>query len=344
MGFFSRILNKGQRKEAHEREGAPALEVVGSSWNTAPEIWSIGGGKGGVGKSLVVSNMGVLLSKTGARVLLVDVDLGAPNLHTFLGTEGSRLSLSSFLNNKVSNVADLVSKTSVPNLDLISGAKDTLDVADAGSDKIEKLKAALGTLDYGYILMDVGPGTASNMLDLFLAGSEGVLVTTPEPTSIENTYRFIKCLILRRMRNVINSHGDAELKNLLKKIFETPAWTHKVKTVADIIRNLKDLDPDKGATLQRLMGDTSISMIVNSARRAEDESLGPAVSRACRDYFGIDIRHLGTVPYEDSVPDSVRLKRPLVSEFPGSRAAASLEACLNVIISARRSRATRAGS
>jgi len=248
MGIISRIFQKAQ-KGGNAPQEAPRLEVVLAAPGPAAGLWTIGGGKGGVGKSLIASNMGVLLSKSGHRVLLVDADLGASNLHTFLGMDGGRLSLSSFLNNKVAEIADLVSKTSIPNLDLISGARDSLDIADAGSDKIEKLKAALGTLDYDYILMDVGPGTASNMLDLFLSGDEGILVTTPEPTSIENTYRFIKCLILRRMRNVINSHGDLELKGLLKRIFENPEWSLKVKTVADIIRHLKELDSERGRQL-----------------------------------------------------------------------------------------------
>lgn len=343
MGLIGRIFQKMQKSGEAPQE-APRLEVVGTEAGPAMELWTVGGGKGGVGKSLIASNMGVLLSKAGHRVLLVDADLGAPNLHTFLGMEGGRLSLSSFLNNKVSNIGDLVSKTGFANLDLISGAKDTLDVADAGSDKIERLKGALGSLDYDYILMDIGPGTSSNMLDLFLSGDEGILVTTPEPTSIENTYRFIKCLILRRMRNVINSHGHAELKGLLKKIFENPAWSHKVKTVADIIRRLKELDPERGEALRRLMGDTSISIVINSVRRQEDASIGDAVSRACHDYFGMEIRPLGSIDSDDRVAESIRTRRPLVNEFPGSRAGASIEACLKAVSGTRARRKITGGA
>lgn len=343
MGIISRIFQKAQ-KGGNAPQEAPRLEVVPAEPAPEARLWTIGGGKGGVGKSLIASNMGVLLSRSGHRVLLVDADLGASNLHTFLGMDGGRLSLSSFLNNKVADIADLVSKTSMPNLDLISGARDSLDIADAGSDKIEKLMAAIGTLDYDYILVDVGPGTASNMLDLFLSGDEGILVTTPEPTSIENTYRFIKCLILRRMRNVINSHGDLELKGLLKRIFENPEWSLKVKTVADIIRHLKELDPERGETLRRLMGDTSISVVVNFARRQEDEALGAAVSRACQDYFGVEIRAAGSIASEDCVAESIRFRRPLVNEFPSSRAAASIEACLNGVIGPRARRAAKAGA
>jgi flagellar biosynthesis protein FlhG len=41
-------------------------------------IWTIGGGKGGSGKSFITANMGICLSKLGSRVILVDADLGGP--------------------------------------------------------------------------------------------------------------------------------------------------------------------------------------------------------------------------------------------------------------------------
>lgn len=48
-------------------------------------IWTIGGGKGGSGKSFIAANVGICLSKLGVRVILVDADLGGANLHTFWG-------------------------------------------------------------------------------------------------------------------------------------------------------------------------------------------------------------------------------------------------------------------
>ena len=49
-----------------------------------PEVWAVGGGKGGTGKSLVAASLGIHLAQMGRRVILVDGDLGAPNLHRVL--------------------------------------------------------------------------------------------------------------------------------------------------------------------------------------------------------------------------------------------------------------------
>ena len=167
-------------------------------------IWAIGGGKGGVGKSLITCNFGVLLSRIGKKVLLIDGDVGAANLHTLLGSDGGKCTLSSFIKGEITDIRSLIHKTSIPRLDLISGAKDIPDVADLGGAWIERLKKALNSLEYEYILLDLGPGTSSGILDLFLIAEEGILVTTPDPTSVENSYRFLKSIFLRQIKRAID--------------------------------------------------------------------------------------------------------------------------------------------
>ncbi|MDO9351755.1 MAG: P-loop NTPase, partial [Deltaproteobacteria bacterium] len=79
-------------------------------------IWTIGGGKGGSGKSFITTNIGICLSKLGARVILIDADLGGANLHTFLGILPPVLSLSDFIKKRVSHLKDVLIHTGVPNL------------------------------------------------------------------------------------------------------------------------------------------------------------------------------------------------------------------------------------
>ena len=72
--------------EGAESSGAP---LVSAPSGNAPykQIWAIGGGKGGVGKTLITANFAITLAKAGASVTLVDLDLGGANLHTCLGVE-----------------------------------------------------------------------------------------------------------------------------------------------------------------------------------------------------------------------------------------------------------------
>ncbi|MBI5343770.1 MAG: P-loop NTPase [Deltaproteobacteria bacterium] len=303
-----------------------------------PRIWAVGGGKGGVGKSLVAVNLGILLSRAGNNVLMIDADLGAANLHTFLGVEGSNMPLSSFLRSDVLDIRSVISKTGIPNLDIVSGARDSLDTADLGSRQLSRLKGALSTVGYDYVLLDLGPGTSTNMLDLFLAATEGVLVTTPEPTSVENTYRFIKCVLMRRIRVIAASGENSKLKAALHKVFEGD-WSGKIKHVVDIMTQLRRIDQSSGDTLKELLGKTSISLILNQAKRPGDKDVGVSMKMACERYFGIEVGLLGSIGYDDSAADSVRRRRPLVVHYRDSAASMAVEAGFQNLM--RREQGTR---
>src|SRR5690606_33607219 len=62
------------------------------------------------------------------------------------------------------------------------------------------LLQTLRTLDADYLVLDLGAGTTFNTLDFFLSADVGLITLLPEPTSIENGYRFIKSAYYRRLK------------------------------------------------------------------------------------------------------------------------------------------------
>lgn len=322
MGILSRLF----KKKAADQEGGAELHlsIVEPTELSRPKIWAIGGGKGGVGKTLLSANLGVLLANKGHRVLSIDADLGAANLHTMFALEGSRLSLSSFLKGQVADIRNMISPTGIDGLDIISGARDSLDIADAGTAAISRLEDALLELDYDYVLLDIAPGTSSNMLEFFLMSDAGLLVTTPEPTSIENTYRFLKCLFLKRIKHLINSGDSAELKEKLRKALDR---NPRINTVADIVASIRQVDPERGVMLKEIMGRTCVNLVINKVRLPQDSTVGPQMEKACRAYFGIDISHLGDICSDSTVEDSIRLKKPLAAHFPQSPSTLAIAGC-----------------
>ena len=72
------------------RFGAPAPAP-------APVTWAVGGGKGGVGKSVITSSLAIALAERGLRCAAVDADFGAANLHTVLGVPRPERTLSHFI-------------------------------------------------------------------------------------------------------------------------------------------------------------------------------------------------------------------------------------------------------
>ena len=294
-------------------------------------IWTVGGGKGGVGKTLITSNLGILLSRKSVRVLLVDADLGAANLHTLLRCEERRPSLSSFMCGDVNDISDIICRTEIPNLHIIAGAQDTLDVVETSEIELARLEKALEAVDYDLVIMDVGPGTSTNMLDLFLISENGIIVTTPERTAIENTYRFIKALLLRRVKQTVSSGEDRDTRMLLQSLL-AGSEGRRVRTIAALFNVLKDLDSGGNGIIRKVLGGREFSLIINQTRGRDDERIGILMKHACYDFFGIDIDYLGHINYDKSVTDSVRTRRYLTVDYASSRAAKAIGKVAEMLI------------
>jgi len=322
MSWLNKFGYGAGQGQARDRGDTPDLKLVKP---VKRKIWTIGGGKGGVGKSFMTANMGILLAKSGKRVLLVDADLGAANLHTFVKAEKSKMSLSNFLlTGNLSDLQYVIARTSVENLDIISGSRDSLDVADFSGEKLTMLQEAFNSVEYDHILLDIGPGTSKNNLELFQMADEGVIITTPDPTSIENSYRFLKCLYRHRMKEVINSNDDGILRELLHKALDNKGQA-PVMTIADIFLKIQRLDWDRGKYLKRQMGGRKVSIVINQAKNPEDADIGNAMQRACYDYFGLEVECVGCIDYDEYVVDSIRKRKPLMVHFGETQVARSIE-------------------
>src|SRR5438270_7546203 len=165
--------------------------------STSRRIIAIGSGKGGVGKSLLAANLGIYLAQLGKRVVLIDADLGGANLHTFLGIERPRVTLGDFFDKRVSRIEDCIVETVVKGLGLVSGEGDPLWATNPRPATQNRLISQVREIDIDYLIVDLPAGSGFIALDFFLVAQLGLLVVVPEPTSVENTYRFIKSAFLR---------------------------------------------------------------------------------------------------------------------------------------------------
>jgi flagellar biosynthesis protein FlhG len=272
-------------------------------------VISIGGGKGGIGKSLISANLGIELARRGKKVVLVDADLGGANLHTTLGVDVPRRTLSDFIERKVEHIDDVITPTSVENLGLVSGAMDHLDVANPRHAQKMRLLRHVQQMDVDYAILDLGAGTHSNTLDFFLVSDHGVLVLVPEPTAVENAYRFVKAAFWRRMRNVAQVFGYDEL---LRAVMGSASF----KSPVELVQSIAQRDAEAGRNLARQLAAFRPRLIVNQARTAQDADVGQAVVAAWRKYFGLEMDYLGFIHYDDEMWRAVRARRPLLVERP----------------------------
>ena len=105
-----------------------------------PTIISVASGKGGVGKSMVVSNLGLLLARKGQRVILVDMDIGGANLHILFGMFHPPSTLTDFFTSRTTNLEDMAHPLASPSfLRLIPGTGETLITANLQHAKKKRL-------------------------------------------------------------------------------------------------------------------------------------------------------------------------------------------------------------
>lgn len=277
-----------------------------------PRVWSIGGGKGGVGKSVIAVNLAVQLARSGQRVVLVDADLGGANLHTLLGVATPAVNLSDFISRKVSRLDEVMNPTSVDNLSLVSGAKALVEVANLNFGQKSKLLRHIGSLDADHVILDLGSGSAFNVVDFFLAARKGVLVVVPEPTSIENAYHFLKAAFFRRLKR---TEPRNEVRAAVRQVMKSSERA-TVRTPRDLISRVWSLDPDVGSAMIAEASQFRPALIVNRVSHPAHERLGEDMVTACRDYLGIRLQYLGSLPLDRVVERSVNDRKPAAEHYP----------------------------
>jgi len=302
-----------------ELTGRPRPRAEGAhAGRGARRIVAVGGGKGGIGKSLVSANLGIALARSGHRVTLVDVDLGGANLHTCLGISQPQGTLSDVVT-RGTRLDVLAAPTGIENLSLVSGALDALDAANPRAQARARLVEQLQTVDTDYLVLDLGAGTSLHTIDFFLLADHGVLVLLPEPTSVENAYRFLKAALFRRLQQTAQALGVAHVAEAA-----LGSQGSAMRTPAEVVRTVAASHPDAAAQLERSLREFRVKLVVNQVRSAADQSVGRAVVAAWKKFFGLDMDYLGAIAYDDAAWQTVRKRRPLLVEASGSTAASNL--------------------
>lgn len=184
-------MNRSALEERHDlMPPGPAMESLSSS---LLRVIAVTSGKGGVGKSNVVVNLGLALAKMGQKVLLIDADLGLANLDILLGLSprftihdllSLRRSLSEVMVEGPEGIKILPASSGIPEL--------------ADLDKHQKMFLLTELDDFSenvdVVLIDTGAGISRNVLFFNIAAQERIVVANNEPTSITDAYALIKVL------------------------------------------------------------------------------------------------------------------------------------------------------
>jgi flagellar biosynthesis protein FlhG len=286
------------------------------------KLWSVGGGKGGVGKSIVALGLGVCLAEMGKKVILIDGDLGGANLHTLLGVRFPEVSLEDFLLRRVSRLEDTVIPTQINNISLISGADDILGAANPTYSQKLRLVQQIEQLPADFILLDLGAGTSFNTLDLFNHSPGKVAVLTGMVTSLQNVYGFIKSALFRKLSREFA--GDHEIATLIYQMGNKEGGGN-LQSIHDLVNHIETFSPERAARLHRVLDAFQVYLVVNMVKNDQDLKSVQIIKSVCADFLSLHPQILGHLPFDPAVEYAINQMSPQALFHKKNQAGAALK-------------------
>lgn len=186
------------------------LKVLGTRTD-GPHVLAVTSGKGGVGKSNLALNLGLALVERGARVAVLDADLGLANISIILGQETDRTVWDVIQGD--SRLRDIMAPGPL-GIQIIPGASGLAEAAAADLAHVVRLIDDFQALDdlVDWLIVDTGAGISPTVLAFVAAADSAVVVTTPEPTALADAYGLIKAVHEEespvRLQLVVNRASD----------------------------------------------------------------------------------------------------------------------------------------
>jgi flagellar biosynthesis protein FlhG len=300
-----------------EDEGHPpapaASEITDQS--VAPraraKLIALASGRGGTGRSLLAANFAVYLAQSGKKVVALDADPAGGNLHQMLGAARPPRGFGELWRGKATGLGELIADTPIAGVGLIAGEGSAFGAARPRMTAKVTL-AAIAALEVDYVVIDVGPPDSTLTLDLWLAADIPILVTIPDPASIEATYRFAKSAFIRRMRT---TRG-------LDRLVPNPGGP--APAALDIYRAIKE-SAGPAERLAQEIRRFRPTFIMNQTRTLPDQKLGGFMATAARRRLGHVLEYLGHVETDETVWLAARRRRSLIAEYPDGKASKNIE-------------------
>lgn len=308
--------------ERHENWCKVLPAGLESDASRVPAVLAVGGGKGGVGKSIFSANLAAKFAQLGLKVIVADMDIGCSNLHTHFGIHRPQRTFADLIGPGSQNFESILLPTDVPNLHLITGGREQSWIETYEQDSNTFLMPLWrGLIDahdrnqVDVIIFDLGAGLHDLTVEIFASAHMGISVTLPEPTSIENAYVFLKSVLLRLAEKAALSSGCHEdLTELLAKFQAVGRETKG--TYVDAIKSFAQVSPELVTELIKLLRSRSMGLIVNQARSQYEMDLSLSMKQICGRYFGFHAVQLGYLSFDDAAWKSLRNRRLLLRDFP----------------------------
>jgi flagellar biosynthesis protein FlhG len=276
--------------------------------NARRKILPIASGKGGVGKSVLVANLGISLASLGQRTVLIDLDLGGSNLHTYLGMKNRHLGIGNFIADKDVSFQDIRIRSPYPNLDFVPGDVLVTGAANLTHGQKRSVISNIEKLDADYILLDLGSGSHFNTLDFFLMSNSGLLVTTPQAPAILNAYGFLKNAVFRLIQQTLS--GQKAVSKYLTDVVKDKQ-PNSTPGISQILERIEKISKRAAKVVREELAKLKPSIVVSMGDRPEDMEIVQSLRTLIESKLEVDPLCLGFLYYDYIVREAVGDTVPL---------------------------------
>ena len=295
---------------------------------SSTQIITLGGGKGGIGKSIMCTNLAVGMALSGQKVVLMDGDFGASNLHALLGISHPPYGFQDLFTNSRLDPESLLIETGIDNLKFISSAGDNPGSANIDPERVQTIISFLKQLKAHTVILDLGPGTSFNVLDFFNIHDQCIVMSTPEVTSVMKTFSFVRAALFRKIS--LHLKDAPELQRLVDH--SHPSQADVETCTIDILReNIKKVDGSQTEEVEKIIRSFKPEVIINRVRNKKDLQTGDNLTNLVKKFLDVDLKYLGHVIESDQVRDSVEEMVPFLIRDPQSTPSKNLQEIIGEI-------------
>jgi flagellar biosynthesis protein FlhG len=292
-------------------------------------VWTLAGGKGGVGRSLLTANLGIQLARMGRRVVLVDLDLQGGNLMAYLGFQRLQRTLADFASGRMPLLSEVACETPTAHLRLVGG----LQRADLGEDPVafvRRVAEQFGTLNADHVLVDCGSGRWPAAIAGFAEATVGVLVTTPEPAALEAAYLFAEAYLRWCLVRALTGEQMAGIEERLRSSGIDPARL----SFRPFMTHLGRIDPHARDAIAAVVRRTRLELLLNQVRGEADEEAAASLQSGFRKCFGLHLHTAGIIEHDLSILQAVQKRRSLSQQYPNAASTKGIARAATRLLSA----------
>ena len=275
----------------------------------SPQIWAVGGGKGGIGKSVISILISLALAEKGQDTVVIDGDLGGANLHTFMGIRTPSRTLNDFISRQYATLDEVCMGTEQKGLRIICGASEVLTLANLQYTQKIKILQAIYKIEADHVILDLGAGTGFNTLDFFLSAHRQIVVMTPQPVAIQNAYAFVRNAVYRTLSRLTSRRPS--LGGLVKAAMD-PKNDMRVRTVSSLLDRVAEYgDPADAVEMAAHLKRIRPTLITNMAREPRDKNAGRIIQMVSQKHLTIQAEVGGGIYFDPQINAMVSAMEPL---------------------------------